>query len=436
MKKTMIGLAAMAMLVGTAGFATAGDAELEAQIQQLIKQNKMLTERVMKLEERLSGQGERVLTKEEGESFSPVLGSKVLTERVKRLEEQVARQQGHEGGEGEEGGFLQAINDHVELSALVEVEASAWGNDNGGYFGHRDEADGSDVTLATVEVGLDSQLTEWSSAHVLLLYEEGEENDHIIVDEATITIGNTEKYPIYMTAGKMYVPFGSFETFMISDPLTLELGETNDTAVQIGFESGPFHGSVYAFNGEIDEKGDGEINTYGAALGYIYATDEMNFDVSVHYISNIANTDGISEHLEDENVDEIDDYVDGISVHAHVGFGPFTLIGEYLAALDDFEHSELHFKNSGAEPEAWNLELGYSMELFERETTFAIGYQGTDEASALHLPEDMYIGSVSMELFEHTSLALEYFHAEDYDENDGGSDDDADVTTLQLAVEF
>jgi hypothetical protein len=89
------------------------------------------------------------------------------------------------------------------------------------------------------------------------------------------------------------------------------------------------------------------------------------------------------------------------------------------------------------------VELGYTMELFERETTFAIGYQGTDEAAALHLPEDMYIGSVRMELFEHTSLAFEYFHAEDYDtflnddgDNIGGSDDDADVATLQLAVEF
>ncbi len=442
MKKTIIGLAALAMLTGTAGLAAAGDANLEAQIHRLIEQNKQLTERVMNLEQQIAGHGREqdVISREKTEGFAPVQSSRVLTERIKRLEEQVARQQGRKA-EGKEGGekSLQAINDHVELSALVEVEASSWNDNDGRYFYHRDDDDGSDVTLATVEIGLDARISEWSSAHILLLYEEGEENDHIIIDEGTITLGNMDKFPLYLTAGRMYVPFGCFETFMISDPLTLEMGETNDSTVLIGFESSSFRGSVYALNGDIGEEGDGEINTYGAALGYVYAGNEMNFDLSIHYISNIANSDGISEHLAGRQVadpEQIENDVDGFSAHAHIGIGPFTMIAEYLAALDDFEDGEIDFKNDGAEPESWNIELGFTTELFERETTFALGYQGTDEAAELELPEDLYIGSITTELFEHTSLAFEYFHAEDYDINDGGSDDEADVVTMQLAVEF
>ena len=435
MKKTMIGMAALVMLGGTVTFA--GAATLEDQLRELMAQNKRLTERIIKLEQQVNRQGEeQVLIKERSATFAPVQKDKALTDRMKRLEVQVARQRGEQAREAgeEEESLWQAINDHVELSGVVEVEASSWSVDDNGFF---EDDDGSDLNLATVEIGLDARISEWSSAHVLLLYEEGEEDDHVTIDEGTITLGNMDKFPFYLSAGKMYVPFGCFETNMISDPLTLEMGETRDTAMQIGFETGYFFGSVYAFNGDIKESGDDDkIDTYGASLGYVQVTDDKSFDLTFHYINNIADTDGIGDYLEDEVGDEIDDFVDGFSVHAHVGIGPFTLIGEYLTALDDFKDDEIAFNGGGAEPESWNVELGYTTKLFDRETTFALGYQGTDESVAFGLPEELYIGTISMELFDHTYLAFEYFHAEDYDTSDGGTDDDADVATMQLAVEF
>lgn len=404
MKKTMIGMAALVMLGGTVTFAHAGSATLEQELLNLIEQNKHLVQRIQRLEEQVSRQAEK---------------QAVAQEIV------------------EEESFLQAINDHVELSGVVEVEAASWSVDDNGFF---EDDDGSDVSLATVEIGLDAQLSDWSSAHLLLLYEEGEEDGHIIVDEGTITLGNMDKFPLYLTAGKMYVPFGSFESCMISDPLTLELGETNDSAVQIGFEAGGFYGSAYVFNGDINEAGeDDDIDTFGANLGYAMENDAMALDVGVDYISNIGDTDGLGDHLEERLIaapEEIDDYVDGLSLHAVFSMGPFTLIGEYLTALDDFEAAEIAFDGDGAEPESWNIEAAFATELFSRETTFALGYQGTDEAVDFGLPEELYIGAISMEIFDHTSLAFEYFHAEDYDTSDGGTDDDADVVTMQLAVEF
>ena len=214
MKKTMIGMAALAMLAGTVTFA--GGATLEDQLHELMAQNKRLTERIVNLEKEVNRQGEeQILVKERSATFAPIQKDKALTDRMQRLEEQVARQRGEEGEE--EGSFLQAINDHVELSGLVEVEVASWSVDDKGFF---EDDDGSDISLATVEVGIDAQISEWSSAHVLLLYEEGEEDDHVIIDEGTITLGNMDKFPLYLSAGKMYVPFGSFETNMISDPLT------------------------------------------------------------------------------------------------------------------------------------------------------------------------------------------------------------------------
>jgi hypothetical protein len=39
-------------------------------------------------------------------------------------------------------------------------------------------------------------------------------------------------------------------------------------------------------------------------------------------------------------------------------------------------------------------------------------------------------------ILDNTSLALEYLSDEDYSGNDGGTGNDADAATLQLAVEF
>ncbi len=41
-----------------------------------------------------------------------------------------------------------------------------------------------------------------------------------------------------------------------------------------------------------------------------------------------------------------------------------------------------------------------------------------------------------IELFESTTLAIEYTHDEDYDAVDGGTGDSADIITVQLAAEF
>jgi hypothetical protein len=195
---------------------------LEAQVQILIRQN----------------QEQSLLIKELQEQMQVLIGGKSTTIIEAAIPQETSPPTG----------LIQHINDHVQLSGLIEVEASSV-DDYGGN-------DSSDITLATVELGINAQISTLVNSHITLLYEEGEEDDHLIVDEGSITIGNVEQYPIYGTAGKMYVPFGHFDSNMISDPLTLEIGETSDTGLLIGFESGSFYGAGYGFNGDIQESGD------------------------------------------------------------------------------------------------------------------------------------------------------------------------------------
>ena len=323
-------------------------------------------------------------------------------------------------------GELPDFLDRISLSGLVEVE--------GAYSSGYDDEDESDVQVATVEMGVDADLHEFVSSHVLFLWEEGEGED-ITVDEAFITLGNTDKFPIIADLGRQYVPFGKFETHMVSDPLTLELGETQESAALVGFEYNGLYGGAYAFNGDVNEdSGEDHVENFGANLGYTLKRQDFGLDLQAGYISSIADTDGVEDAL---MTDDVQDYADGLTGSAKMTYRDFTLIGEYMTALDEFNSEELEFAGQGAEPEAWNLELGYTFDLSGRETTLAAAYQGTDQALALELPEERYMAVASMGFFDNlVSLSLEYAYDEDYSRSEGGTGEDAHTITSQMALAF
>jgi len=310
--------------------------------------------------------------------------------------------------------------ERIELSGLVEVEA-----------GYTDGPDGSesDLVVSTVELGLDAQVTPWVNGHVLILFEE-DETDPPEFDEAILTIANPDVSPFSLAAGRMYVPFGNFDSALVSDPLTLEIGETRETAVQAGWQVNDLTFLAYGFKGDARENGRRHIDDFGLSLDY---STEI-FDAGISWISNLADSDTLQDAVADPN--GLRKTVAGWSAHATFHWQDFTFVGEYLSATDDFDAADLAFNGTGAQPSAWNLELDYAFALAGREAGVAVAWQGTAEALALELPETRWLAALSVGIYDQTTLALEYAHDQDYSVGDGGSGEDTDTVTLQLAVEF
>jgi hypothetical protein len=341
--------------------------------------------------------------------FSQSMSNYELEQEVESLKEKIK-------GAGLPGG--------LSFSGALEVEA-------GFEHGYGDEKTGN-ITLATVEVGIEAEVCDWVIANVILLWEE-DDTPQVEVDEGTISLGNTERSPLYLTAGKFAMPFGAYETTMISDPLTLELGEAPQSAVQVGLErpSG-FSGSVYAFNGDIDEVGeDDKINCFGANIGYGLEVGNIGLEIGAGWINNIADSDGLGAWIDDNDF-TLKEYVGGFTGHVIVTVAPFTLMGEYVAALDDIEFTNSHKQEA---PSAYALELAYTFELMGKEYTLGVAYQGTDNCGGI-LPETRLLASFGVSLWENVGVALEYAQDKDYKVSDGGSGDEADIVTVQLAIEF
>lgn len=377
---------------------------LKQQIQFLIQQNKELTARVSQLEH--------------DKTVEPSLGpDDVLEEKVTKI----LRHKEKEKIENEV--FGHKINKYVDFNGLVEVAGSYSNN-------FADESE-SKFELATVELGFVGKMTDWATAHLTFLYEEGGD-DKVLVDDAHIFIGNIDKFPVYLNAGRQYVPFGNFTSNMISDPLTLEIAETQETALQLGFAANGAYGCVFAFNGDTNEdSGDSLIEQYGANLGYTFERDNFALDVGVSYMNSMGDTDGLSGILKDQNLFE-SDYVDGFGAYAVSSLGPVRLIGEYITALDSFEDA-VHSVHS--QPMAFNLEAAYDFSLGKIESTLALAYQGTDDMAGT-LPETRILGTLALGIFNSTTLAFEYTHDEDFDEADGGTNESADRFTGQLSYQF
>ncbi|MBC8317692.1 MAG: LbtU family siderophore porin [Desulfobulbaceae bacterium] len=446
-----ISLALMALVLSSTAWA-ADNITLEKQIQELIQQNKLLQERIVNLEKIVGTVGVGEICKITGKAVQPEKdlaqqpsGAAVdsITERLRQVERVIEKSK------------TDILKDEVEsplgpgkcraqLGGLIELEA--FSRDD------FDKSETSDISLSTVQFSLDAYPTDWSHGRLVFLYEEGEGDDHVLVDEGTVTLGNMDTFPATVTVGKKYLPFGSYLTSTISDPLTLDLGETSDSVLQADIQFLGFYGSAYLFNGDISERGeDDKIDAYGAALGLANVIEDFSYDIGVEWISNIGDSDGIGDHLSDTVNGEVEDYVDGFSAHLLMAYGPVNFFAEYVGARQSFKTSELEFRGRGAKPEAWGLEMGYNITLLNREALFSVGYHRTEESLALGLPEERYLVAMSLGIFDNTTLSFEWAHDEDYDDGDfsatcldddgaiincTGSDSDAETVTMQIAVEF
>ncbi|MDY6973773.1 MAG: LbtU family siderophore porin [Thermodesulfobacteriota bacterium] len=336
-----------------------------------------------------------------------------------------------------EGGLLDTVQDRLSVSGLIELGAAYESVDNrdGG------DDDQSDVNLTTVELTVGAEVNEWVNVETVFLYEDATFGDDTSVDldVGTVTIGNTEKYPCYFTGGKMYLPFGALLTHFPDDPLvdqpmTLGLGEINEKAALVGFEYLGLAISGYVFNGDVDDSPeDNVVESFGFDVNYTLPEDRpFELFVGASYISNIADTDGLTDGL---NLDEIEDYVGGADLYLHLGCNDFFFDAEYMTALEEFDPGELaNGGGDGAEPSVWNIEVGYEWN-WGRSLEIVLKYAGSDETEGLGYPEDRYGFGLNQEIFEGITGSVAFFHDE-FHGDDVDARNDRDVIFGQIALEF
>jgi hypothetical protein len=310
----------------------------------------------------------------------------------------------------------------IRIGGLVEIEAG-YENFKFNDPAVEDEKTG-DVDAAVVEMDIDVTITDHVDGHVLIKYEEGD----VFLDEGFIVLSGSDALPVFLIAGRQYLPFGNFHSHFITDPTTLILGETNEGALVAGYRFGDdmMDLAIGAFKGKVRKSGDDDtIDGYVASLT---TTPFEGLAFGASYTSSLAAADAFADAVVDP--ENLTSHVAGFSAHATLEFlDRFKVVGEYVGALERFRAGEIYdpADDKRRKPMAWNAELAFAAtDVVE----IAARYGGSEDGADL-LPESQYGAVINWGFFDNTNLALEYLYgkfADDHGKNH--------AVTAQLAIEF
>lgn len=229
-------------------------AELKRAIEALQAENRALAERLATLEAQKSEreqavQSEHAQKKVEAQSQPTRVESKEqeqLEQRVKELENaQAAQEQATRSIIRDSVAKMGSkINESVSLNGTLEV-----------LYGRSKDFSGASqnqIQLNTAELDFEIQANPWVLGSLALLFSENTNplfpstvgfqttSNQVNVDTASITIGDTQKFPAFVKTGRVVLPFGIStgspwaDVLSIVDPLTIEVFQMKNTALGFG----------------------------------------------------------------------------------------------------------------------------------------------------------------------------------------------------------
>ena len=312
-----------------------------------------------------------------------------MEQRVKYLEERVASQ---DQMIVEKDAMLSGMSDgwfnSVAVGGAIELELvseSPAGEDSTTSAG-----------VAKAELAIAAAIDDEVSGEIVVKHDDGT----IVIDAVTVTFEPADT-GLAVTGGEQGLPFGVFDTNLVSDPLTKDLGDTGAVSLLIGGGVDLMSWSAFALNSADDEFGE----NYGVALGLAMEGKDAEFGLDVSWINDIAN----------------DGNPGGIAASARASVGAFSALAELVTALDS--------GNSEAEPSAWMVETAFGFALGDRDATAAVGFQGSEDVEGL--AETRMLVGISVDVWDNVGVGVEWKQ-----EEFAGQDGSNDTIAVLLAAEF
>ncbi len=245
--------------------------------------------------------------------------------------------------ERREAGLGRKLTDWLSVSGLAEVESEF---EHFNLSGDNKSGESGDVTLASLQLGLNFTLSERVAAEFVFEYEVN--SNYSIIDEGILSY---EGESFGIEAGKLYIPFGEFYSHFVTGPI-LEFGETRGYALVADYElTDAVDVFAYGLDSNADNWGEsGRKVDWGG--GFEYASEDESLKLSAGYFSDMAETD--EQYLDDFNNKYLR-RVGGINVNALIGRETYEITAEYLGAIRDFDELEPEEDR----PWAANLEVAW-----------------------------------------------------------------------------
>ncbi len=299
----------------------------------------------------------------------------------------------------------------IEVGGLLELQLVS-SDDN--------DVKNQDIVQATVELGFTAKVNDKVDAEVVLLYED-DGAEPLGVDTATITYQINPT--VYFKGGLTALPFGNFNTYLISDPVTLVLGETVDTIAAVGYSSGGIGVEFGTFNGDVTDGAADDEKVDKSYLAVNYEDKGSGIKAGASYITDISESDGMYEALGGGAPPIIvDSSVAALALYVVYESGPIHASGEYIMAIGEYEDTD---PVGEIAPKALHISAAYDV---DDKTQVAMGYGSTTDVPGV--PERVIGFAAHYEIENNTTVSGELLSGS-YEGVGSLS-----AITVQLAVEF
>jgi len=320
----------------------------------------------------------------------------------------------------------------VQLSGQLAAQALGGSGFNGAN---------SDINLTGGELDINAVVSRWAAGFMSISYDDAapqtgdrEANSRLYLQRGFLTLGNLNSFPVYLSVGQMYVPFGSYSSSMVTTALTQSLARIDERAVVLGISKGIFYGQVYGYKGDSYVSNSSAINSGGVNAGLTGDCRYLKFyDLGAGFVDNIADSQGMQNTgagggtttgsgtfsgFGQNGTEALQNRVPAGDIHGKVSMGPVDLMGEYIKSLRAFNVTDLAFNSIGAKPQAMHTELDYHDNFWNKPFTFGVSYGETWQALGLNLPKDSYAAFVKTSLVKNTIEGLEFRHDTNYAQGD------------------
>jgi hypothetical protein len=289
----------------------------------------------------------------------------------------------------------------ITLAGLLEAEAGYSYEYARGATG----AGSADIVLSEWHIDLDVVHEDSWEGHLTLLWEE-DDTEPADLDEGWLRY---IKNGLFAGGGKTYLPFGTFDSFFVSDPFTLEIGEMRESGLFLGYESDSIACSAMISNGDLSKSGTPADRVYlwAAALEFS-PVEELCLRFSG--VSNIAEGDGFLA-----GALALDPFytrrIGGFHASAHLALGPFEFVAETVLPFEPFDENDLDADANGRgdRPRAANFEAAFTVESEKSGTwTFAAKLEGARQLAGVPVRRSGI--AISYNPSENVGIAVEYLY--------------------------
>lgn len=292
------------------------------------------------------------------------------------------------------------------LLLVLSLAAPGYAEDGRTRIGGTLEVELAADTIAppTAELAITHELGKYVTADVVILYEDGATG----LDSAAMTL-TPEDSNWSLSAGIIYLPFGHFDTNMISDPLPLSLGETRESAIRYDYSLSNLSGSLYLFNGSNNVGAKAALDNFGLKL--THASEFMT--TSFGYIDDIGDSDALQAAILNQLTNnDTSAKVAGQSIALGLRMGAISINSEMVSAVTAFQAGQV--EAGAVQPMATSTELAYEFDIAGNKSVVAIGAQNSTDANALGIPKSRLMLGLSSDLQQDTQLGLQFSQDTDY----------------------